>query len=112
MTARRREANLTWKTKMIGLSATLRRGAITVAAIVCAMAVNGVWRASAQEAPDYPALMAAPDRSDADRQADKRRDPLPLLAFAGLRGGMKVLARDRGGRLQARCRGKFLAQPR
>jgi predicted methyltransferase len=76
---------------MIGLSATLRHGAITGVAIVCAMAVNCVWRASAQEAPDYPALMAAPDRSDADRQADKRRDPVPLLAFSGLRGGMKVL---------------------
>jgi predicted methyltransferase len=35
--------------------------------------------------------MAAPDRSDADRQADKRRDPVPFLAFAGLRPGMKVL---------------------
>jgi predicted methyltransferase len=77
--------------KTIGLSATLRHGAITGVAIVCAMAVNCVWRASAQEVPDYPALMAAPDRSDADRQADKRRDPVPLLAFAGLRGGMKVL---------------------
>jgi predicted methyltransferase len=42
-------------------------------------------------APDYAALMAAPDRSDADRQADKRRDPVPFLTFAGLRPGMKVL---------------------
>ena len=45
----------------------------------------------AQAVPDYAALMAAPDRSDADRQADTRRDPLPFLAFAGLRPGMKVL---------------------
>src|SRR5580692_3929569 len=52
----------------------------------------GVTRAAAQAgAPDYAALMAAPDRSDADRQADKRRDPVPFLAFAGLRPGMKVL---------------------
>ena len=42
-------------------------------------------------APDYAALMAAPDRSDADRQADKRRDPVPFLTFAGLRAGLKVL---------------------
>jgi predicted methyltransferase len=41
--------------------------------------------------PDYAALIAAPDRTDADRQADKRRDPAPFLAFAGLRSGMKVL---------------------
>jgi predicted methyltransferase len=33
----------------------------------------------AQPAPDYAALLAAPDRSDADRQADKRRDPAPFL---------------------------------
>ena len=45
----------------------------------------------AQEAPDYAALVAAPDRSDADRKADARRDPVPFLAFAGLRPGMKVL---------------------
>jgi predicted methyltransferase len=52
----------------------------------------GVLRASAQaDAPDYAALLAAADRSDADRQADKRRDPLPFLAFVGLRPGMKVL---------------------
>jgi predicted methyltransferase len=47
-------------------------------------------RAQAQ-APDYAKLLAAPDRSPADRQADKRRDPLPFLAFAGVRPGMKVL---------------------
>jgi predicted methyltransferase len=53
--------------------------------------------ARAQAAPDYAALLAAPDRSDADRQADKRRDPLPFLAFAGLRPGMKVLDMGAGG---------------
>src|SRR5262245_31575056 len=41
--------------------------------------------------------MAAPDRSDGDRQADKRRDPVPFLAFAGLRPGMKVLDMGAGG---------------
>jgi predicted methyltransferase len=52
----------------------------------------GVTRASGQAAmPDYAALVAAPDRSDADRQVDKRRDPVPLLNFVGLQPGMKVL---------------------
>jgi predicted methyltransferase len=51
----------------------------------------------AQAAPDYAALMAAPDRSDGDRQADARRDPLPLLALAGVRPGMKVLDMGAGG---------------
>jgi predicted methyltransferase len=47
--------------------------------------------ASAQTAPDYAALLAAPDRSEADREADKRRDPVPLLVLAAPRPGMKVL---------------------
>lgn len=42
-------------------------------------------------APDFAAIVAAPDRSDADRQTDKRRDPTALLAFTGVRPGMKVL---------------------
>src|SRR5258707_13536618 len=79
---------------MIGLSAArfyhAAIGAVVVATI--GTACLGVTRASAQAgAPDYAALMAAPDRSDADRQADKRRDPVPFLAFTGLRPGMKVL---------------------
>ena len=43
------------------------------------------------EAPDYNVIISAPDRSNADRQADRRRDPLPFLAFTGVRAGMKVL---------------------
>jgi len=53
--------------------------------------------ASAQNVPDYAAILAAPDRSDADRQADRRRDPLPFLTFAGLKEGMKVLDMGAGG---------------
>jgi predicted methyltransferase len=70
-----------------------RLGAIG-AVILGAVATTGLRPppAAAQGgAPDYAALMAAPDRSDADRQADKRRDPVPFLAFTGLRPGMKVL---------------------
>ena len=63
--------------------------------IVCGL---GAWLgASAQPAPDYAALIAAPDRSDTDRQADKRRDPVPLLTFADVRPGMKVLDMGAGG---------------
>jgi predicted methyltransferase len=64
-------------------------GAVIVAAI--GTACLSPPRAAAQGAPDYAALMAATDRSEADRQADKRRDPVPFLAFTGLRPGMKVL---------------------
>src|SRR5271154_5227928 len=57
----------------------------------------GARNAKAQATPDYAALIAAPDRSDADREADKRRDPLPLLKFAGPAPGMTVLDMGAGG---------------
>jgi len=43
------------------------------------------------KAPDYAAIVAAPDRSAADRQTDVRRQPAKMLAFAGVKSGMKVL---------------------
>jgi predicted methyltransferase len=59
--------------------------------------LGAVVNARAQSAPDYAAVIAAPDRSDADRQADKRRDPIPFLTFAAVRPGMKVLDMGAGG---------------
>jgi predicted methyltransferase len=83
---------------MTGLSAARFHRAAIGAVLVAAIGTAGVAPASAQAgAPDYAALIAAPDRSDADRQADKRRDPVPFLAFAGLRPGMKVLDMGAGG---------------
>lgn len=78
---------------MIGVSSRPWCRAIVGAAAILAVGVSclGAEHARAQNAPDYAALMAAPDRSDADRQADKRRDPVPFLAFADLRPGMKAL---------------------
>ncbi|MBV8534060.1 MAG: class I SAM-dependent methyltransferase [Alphaproteobacteria bacterium] len=40
---------------------------------------------------DYQAIVAAPDRTDADRKTDERRKPDQLLAFTGVRPGMRVL---------------------
>jgi predicted methyltransferase len=77
---------------MTGLSAGRLRGFIVGMALACAAGISvDSGPASAQNAPDYAAIIAASDRSDADRQADKRRDPLPFLVFAGLQPGMKVL---------------------
>jgi predicted methyltransferase len=53
-------------------------------------AASAAW-AQAAKAPDYEAIIAAPDRSDADRQTDLRRQPVKLLAFTGAKPGMKVL---------------------
>jgi predicted methyltransferase len=43
------------------------------------------------KAPDYEAIVASPDRAEADREADQRRQPARILAFAGVKPGMKVL---------------------
>ncbi len=67
------------------------------AAVFGLVACCGVSAAQAQAAPDYASILAAPDRSEADRNADKRRDPTPLLTFAGVRPGMKVLVMGAGG---------------
>src|SRR5262249_36361873 len=82
---------------MIGL----RRGSrarISVCMLACvALLVVAAATAVAQSAPDYAAIVAAPDRSDADREIDKRRDPAKLLAFTRARAGMKVLDMGAGG---------------
>ena len=69
------------------------------------------------QAQDYKAVVAADDRSAADRQTDKRRDPVSLLAFAAPKTGAKVLEMGAGGgytaELLARAvgpTGKVLAQ--
>jgi len=68
---------------------------------IAAAALLAAWllptAAVAQAAPDYAAIIAAPDRSDADRETDKRRDPVKLLAFTGARPGMTVLDMGAGG---------------
>ena len=48
-------------------------------------------------AQDYAAIIAASDRSDADRQTDQRRDPVKLLGFTGAKSGMTVLDMGAGG---------------
>jgi len=68
-------------------------------------------------AQDYAAIIAAPDRADADRQTDQRRDPVKLLSFTGVQPGMAVLDMGAGGgystELMARAvgpEGKIFAQ--
>src|ERR1700751_2370130 len=58
--------------------------ALSVLSPAAALAEDG-------KAPDYQAIVAAPDRSDADRQTDQRRHPDKMLAFTGVKEGMKVL---------------------
>ena len=74
-------ANRGWAARLAGI-AILGASALAVALPI---------RTQAQAAPDYAAILAAPGRSDADLANDKRRDPVKLLAFAGVRPGMKAL---------------------
>lgn len=67
------------------------QGAITagfmIITAITALALQPAWAAS----PDFKALIAAPDRSEADRKNDERRNPLQLLAFTGVETGMTVV---------------------
>jgi predicted methyltransferase len=61
------------------------------AALVLSIAGIVVVAALPVRAQDYPGIIASPDRSDADRQTDKRRDPVALLTFTGPKTGWSVL---------------------
>ena len=58
-----------------------------LAALVLALLHSG----APARAQDYAAVLAQADRSDADRQTDKRRDALKLLTFIGPKSGWSVL---------------------
>ena len=74
------------------------RARASVCMLACvALLLFASGAALAQAAPDYAAVVASPDRSDADREIDKRRDPVKLLAFTGVGAGMKVLDMGAGG---------------
>jgi predicted methyltransferase len=70
---------------------------VIVAFAAAMVACFNLAGAAAQGTPDYAALIAAPDRSAADRATDARRDPLKVLTFIGARLGMKVLDMGAGG---------------
>jgi len=62
--------------------------------LACLLTLSAIAAAPAaisQTAPDYAAIIAAPDRSDADRKLDTNRAPAQWLAFIGAKPGMKIL---------------------
>jgi predicted methyltransferase len=65
-----------------------------VAAAIALVAVYGC--AGLEPLPDFRAVVSSPDRSDADRVLDQRRDPQRLLDFYGVRPGMRVLDMSAG----------------
>src|SRR5580698_9575485 len=72
----------------------------THAAGLCAalslFALSAAVPVKAADTPDYAAIVAAPDRSDADRQTDQRRAPVKMLEFTGAKPGMKVFDMEAG----------------
>lgn len=68
-----------------------------LAAVLALLLLAGCAEMSSGPAVDYAAIIAAPDRSAADRATDVRRKAVQLLAFTGARPGMKVLDLATGG---------------
>ena len=62
-----------------------------VALLVLAFTAGCVGTGGTQTPVDYAAIIAAPERTEADRATDVRRKAVQLLAFTGVRPGMKVL---------------------
>ena len=60
-------------------------------ALVGLAACAGVPAEPVQPAPDYLAIVKSPERTEADRAVDPRRQPEKLLEFYGVRSGMRVL---------------------
>ena len=58
---------------------------------LCAVACGLALSPAPARAQDYAAILAASDRSDADRQTDKRREALKLLEFIGPKAGWNAL---------------------
>src|SRR5579885_327839 len=69
----------------------MRRITLPLLSAIAASVALTALSATAADAPDYAAIVASPDRSAADRETDKRRDPVQLLAFTGARPGITVL---------------------
>jgi predicted methyltransferase len=62
-----------------------------VLASLSVLAGSSAVSAQDAKAPDYEAIVASADRSDADRVTDQRRQPAKMLLFTGVTSGMKVL---------------------
>src|SRR6202047_552222 len=62
-----------------------------LACLLTLSAIAATSPAISQTAPDYAAIVAAPERSDADRKLDTNRAPAQWLAFIGAKPGMKIL---------------------
>src|SRR5476649_107167 len=70
---------------------SLRRAIGVWGVVALTLAIIQVAAATVIRAQDYVALIAAPDRTEGDRQNDKRRDALKLLTFTAPKTDWRVL---------------------
>jgi predicted methyltransferase len=75
----------------------VRRFAAGLFVALALVGAGGCASIDSGPAPDYAAIIAALDRTDADRQNDVRRKQPHLLAFTNIRPGMRVLDMGAGG---------------
>jgi predicted methyltransferase len=73
------------------------RSSLAAALLAIGILAGCAGMSDLKPATDYAAIVAAPDRSDADRKTDQRRDPVKLFAFTGVGPGMTVLEMGAGG---------------
>ncbi|MGE3150238.1 MAG: hypothetical protein AB7K04_14345, partial [Pseudorhodoplanes sp.] len=59
-------------------------------ALLCVAPLAMVLIGAQTRAQDYAAILAAPDRSEADRQNDQKREARKLLEFVGPKTGWRV----------------------
>ena len=76
---------------------TLRFPSPVASVLLAAGVLAGCAGTTGPKPADYAAIVAAPDRSEADRKTDQRRDPVQLFAFTGVGPGMRVLEMGAGG---------------
>src|SRR5712672_4387572 len=67
------------------------QGALASLVLLAASVARAEDKTSSDKTPNYEAVVASADRSDADRQTDQRRQPAKMLSFTDVRNGMKVL---------------------
>jgi predicted methyltransferase len=77
------------------MTVTRLRRALGIGSVIV-IAVLWLAGVTAVRAQDYAAILAASDRTDADRQTDTRRDALKLLTFIGPKTGWQVLEMGAG----------------
>ena len=83
------------------IESLIRSAAVVASAAMLAACAGGSPIAAPAAATlsraEIAAIVASPDRSDADRRNDERRKPAEMLAFIGIRPGMVVLDLSAGG---------------